>query len=184
MGTAGTTIQTVMAVSADQAVLVPAVLGAGLLFSIATLVRDLAHRVRGRRWLDRRALIEGSASAVLVVADPGTARRCQAGLRSRLAYAVIAVGFVGLALYAAVGSWGNFAGWTWWAEGIAWLYCVMLAVSAGFTAIGIVAAALAVRRTDLPTWVRPVLVHTPLGRADGPADFGSLVPGLGVDASA
>jgi hypothetical protein len=147
----------------DQAILVPVVLGAGLLFSLATLARDVVHRARGRRWLDRRRLIEGRASAALVLDGPGSARSVPAGIRRRGTYLVVAILCLGFSIYTVRGSWGNFVGWTWWAEGISWLFCVMLAAGAGFGAVALASLALAARPGRPPNWTRPLLARSPLG---------------------
>jgi hypothetical protein len=158
-----------MTFDGDQAVLVPVVLGAGLLFSLATLARDLVHRARGHRWLDRRRFIEGRATASLVRGGLREARRDQTGLRARWVYRLIAAAFGGFAVYVVRGSWGNFVGWTWWAEGISWLFCVMLAAGFAFGALGATALALALRWDQPPTWTRAVLVRTPMGAVPSPA---------------
>ena len=147
----------------EQAVLVPVVLGAGLLFSLATLARDLVHRLRGHRWLDRHRLIEGRTSAALVLGGTRSARTTRWGLRTRPTYAATAIVFLGLATYTVRGSWGNFVGWTWWAEGITWLFCLMLAFGSGFAIVGVTALVLLLRWPQPPTWTRPFLVRTPIG---------------------
>jgi hypothetical protein len=147
----------------DQAVLVPVVLGAGLFFSLATLARDLVHRARGHRWLDRRRLIEGRASAALVLHGPDPASSERTGVRRRGTYLAVATVCLGLSIYTVRGSWGNFVGWTWWAEGISWLFCLMLAAGAGFGAGALVSLSLAVRPTRPPNWTRPLLARSPLG---------------------
>jgi hypothetical protein len=155
-------------VSAEQAVLVPVVLGAGLLFSLATLARDIVHRLRGHRWLDRRRLVEGRTSAALVIGGPPSARATASGVRTRWAYAFTAVVFLGLAAYTLRGSWGNFVGWTWWARGITWLFCIMVVIGAVFGVVGATALALLLHWPEPPTWTRPLLVRTPIGAI--PAD--------------
>jgi len=147
----------------DQAVLVPVVLGAGLLFSLATLARDVVHRARGHHWLDRRRLIEGRVSAALVLHGPNPARSVPTGIRRRVTYLVVATVCLGFSAYIVRGSWGNFVGWTWWAEGISWLFCAMLAAGAGFGAVAVAALTLAVRPDSPPNWTRPLLARSPLG---------------------
>ena len=49
---------------ADLAVIVPTVLGLGLLFTLATLLRDAYHRARGPGWMSRRCGVDGRASAL------------------------------------------------------------------------------------------------------------------------
>jgi hypothetical protein len=153
---------------AEHAVLVPIILGAGLVFSVLTEVRDIGHRVRGRHWLDRRAEVHGHATARAVLHGPDAPSRpgTQPGLRARAAYVLTMVVFGTLTVWVGRGSWGNFVGWTWWAKRISWIFAGSLAFTVAFATITLVAATITWRWPRPPTWTIPWLARTPLGQED------------------
>jgi hypothetical protein len=171
----------------DLGVIVPTVLGAGLLVSIAVYLRDLAHRWRGEHPLHRRHLIEGRATARMTAAGTAAARRDQRTLRPRWVYALAAVVLLGLAVYLVPGSYGNFAGWTSWAHDIGWLWVVFIVASMVFGWVGAAALAVAVRWQQPPAWARRALAATPLTNAPegdlaiGKARHGASAPRLSDD---
>ena len=163
-------------------VIVPTVLGLGVLFSLATVVRDAVRAVRGPGWTARRCGLQGRAAAIAAVGrpggliPPGTAPDL-AGRRPRRAYALWGSGFAALSVYLLVGSWGNYIGWTGWVESIAWIWVVFLFAIAGFATVGAAALAVALRWDDPPPWTAPVLARTPLGLAPHrPAVAAAVVP--------
>jgi hypothetical protein len=152
---------------ADVAVIVPTVLGLGLLFTLATLARDAYLRARGPGWMSRRCGIDGRASALWAAAGLGPAGSVGEdleGRRSRRAYRAWGVALSALSGYLALGSFGNFIGWTFWAENVSWLWLVFLAFAAFFGFLGVAALTLAAQWDHAPDWIRPVLARTPLGR--------------------
>ena len=157
--------------STERAVLVPAILAAGLLFSFFTWLRDVTHRWRGRLGRPRRAIVFGSGAATLTVAGPSAARADPSLARTRATYGALAAAFGAFAAYLVLGSWGNYAGWTQWAEGVAWLWAVFLLAALGSTVVGVACATLALGGDRTPSWARWVRGATPLSRP--PADEGS-----------
>lgn len=160
----------------EGVVLVPVVLGGGLLLSALTEGRDVVRRLRGRHWLDRRGTMHGHGTAETVVHGVAPALAGPPGLRARSVYVAVAVVFGGLTLSTARGSWGNFVGWTWWARGISWVLVASLAATAGFAAVTVVAVAVAVRWPDPPAWTVPWLARTALARAGVPGRPGRPGP--------
>ena len=154
----------------QHAVIVPTVLGLGLMVSLLSLGRDALHRLRGPGWMSRRCGIQGRGAALVALGRPEEARLDHAGWRRRRTYVVLAVVCLPLSVYLLAGSWGNYIGWTGWVESIAWIFVAYLAAVAAFAAVGLTAAVLALRATDPPTWVRRPLARTALGRVpDRPA---------------
>lgn len=148
----------------ESAVIVPAVLGVGVLFSLATLLRDLLRRLRGRRWLERRSGVDGVGAASTALAGQDRAVVPAAALHRSVAYLVVGIGFAGLAIYGAVGSYGNYIGWTRWAAGDAWLWCLALLLVGAFGSLAAAALSLADDPGSPPPWVHRLLARTPLGR--------------------
>ena len=151
------------------AVIVPTVLGLGILFSLATVARDAYRSLRGPGWMSRRAGLQGRAAARHAVGRPGGHAPAGTdpdlvGRRSRGSYALWGTASCALATYLLLGSWGNYIGWTWFLESIAWIWLVFLAAVAGFATVGVAALAVAVRWDDPPAWTAPLLARTPLGR--------------------
>jgi rifampicin phosphotransferase len=149
----------------ELGVIVPAVLGAGLLFSALTYARDLGHRLRGRHVLARREALAGNATAGLVVDPDGDPELERRDLRPRSAF--VAVGLVDLALagYLTVAATGNYRGLTHWAQDIAWLWGVFLGFALAFAILGVAALGTAVRWSHPPAWARRVIAASPLTRS-------------------
>jgi hypothetical protein len=152
---------------ADLAVIVPTVLGLGLLFTLGTLLRDAYHRVRGPGWMGRRCGVDGRASALGAagrLGPAGSVGQDLHGRRGRRAYRAWGLALCALSGYLVLGSFGNFIGWTFWAENVSWLWLAILAFAAVFGFVGVAALTLASRWDRAPAWIRPVLARTPLGR--------------------
>jgi hypothetical protein len=149
---------------AEGAMFVPAVLGIGLLVSLGALMRDAVHRIRGRRWLDRRSSVEGHRSAMLALGGEAAARDDITGRRPRAVYAVAGAVSLALAGYLLVGSYGNYIGWTGWVHTIGWIWYGYLIAVAAFGASGWCLLAIAIRWDRPPPWAHPILARTPFGR--------------------
>jgi len=150
----------------EYGVFVPAVLSIGLLLSLATLVRDAIHRLRGKQWLSRRSALDGRSTALLTAHDDTAARHDAFGRRSRATYAVIGTVLVCLAMYLTLGAYGNYIGWTGWVKTIGWIWLAYLVFIGMFAYVGIGAVAIAVSWRSPPAWTRPMLVHSPLSSID------------------
>lgn len=150
----------------QQSVFVPAVLSLGILISGLTLFRDVLHRLRGRRWLERQASAYGHKTALLVRSSELVARADRSARRSRAVYGAVGVVSLGLATYLLLGSYGNYIGWTGWVKTISWIWLGYLLCIAAFAGLGIACLVVAVRWTAPPTWTHPLLAHTPLSLAE------------------
>lgn len=146
----------------DVAVIVPAIMGVGLLFSVGAVARDVVRRVHGHRLLERRATLDGRSTALVTTHGLPAALRDRSGLRPRRTYAVAGLFACGLAIYGAIGSVGNFVGLTPWSEGVAWVLALLLGVSTAFGVVGAAALLVAVRFERPPAWARRLLTWTPL----------------------
>ena len=146
----------------DTAVIVPAILGVGLIFSAGAVVHDAISRVRGRRWLERNATLAGRATGSATVEGMEAAVRDRSGLRRRSAYVCWGASALGLGVYVAIGAAGNFVGLTQWSEGVAWAFAVLLAFAAAFGVLGVASLAIAARFQRPPPWARRLANRTPL----------------------
>ncbi|KGN40707.1 alkaline phosphatase D family protein [Knoellia aerolata] len=146
----------------EAAVIVPAILGVGLVFSAGAVVHDTFSRVHGQRWLERIAALNGRATGVTALQGMEGAAQDRGGLRRRRTYAVWGASALGLAIYVAIGAVGNFVGLTPWSEGVAWVLALLLACSAGFGVVGVASLAVAVRFRRPPPWARRVVGLTPM----------------------
>ncbi len=152
------------ALAAEQpqtAVLVPAILGVGLLF---TLGHNLVQGMRARNRSRRRAEIEGHTSAALVVGGWDSALAERTGMRSRWTYLILGTACMALAIYLAIGAWANFFGATWWSENIAWIAVLIQAASLAFGAAGVYLLTLGLYYRQPPAWARPFIARNLLGR--------------------
>jgi hypothetical protein len=152
----------------DVAVIVPAVLGVGLLFSLGALTRDIIHRFYGRRALDRRAIHDGHAVALVARQGDDAARTDHTGFRPRWVYGVVGLAGMAMSIYLLLGSWGNFHGLTQWAKDVAWVFALFVTASGFFAAIGVTSLSVFVRFRRPPAWTKPLVAHTPLSRYPGP----------------
>lgn len=146
----------------DAAVIVPAVLGVGLLFSVGAMVLDVLSRVQGARSMHRRSELEGRATGLAARDGLQSALQDREGLRPRWVYVLAAVATLGIGVYVTIGSVGNFVGLTPWSEGVAWLLVVLVGFAAAFGTVGVASAQMAARYGAPPAWARRVCNRTPL----------------------
>ncbi len=152
----------------EVGVIVPAVLGVGLVFSLLTYLRDVAHRLRGRHVIARRTSLEGDATAGFVLDPDGDADLERRGLRHPAVYALAGVACLTMAGYVVVGAAGNYFGLTEWAMDVAWAWELFLLFSVAFATVGIASLAVAVGWRHPPAWARRVVIATPLARSPVP----------------
>ena len=148
----------------QSAVVVPAVLGVGLIFTLMTLAYDAVHRLLARRRFERRPEVEGQATGELVTGGWQAAADDQTGLRSRWTYLLVGSACLGMGIYLTIGAWANFFGATWWSENIAWIAVLIQVAALGFGAVGVYSLAIGLRYAHPPIWARPALARTALGR--------------------
>lgn len=118
-------------------VFVPAVMSVGLLFSIATLLRDALRWVGGNS-LERRAAIGAAATASWVVGESHPDPDAM-GILPRLAYLVSAGLFTAASLYVAVGSVANFLHDGGYVSDIGWLLGLALGLALVLLMLGVTA---------------------------------------------
>ncbi len=141
-------------------VFVPAVMGAGLVFSVATLLRDVVSRgSRGLR--DRRARLRGEVLAARVVHGDRADISRAAGAATRRVLTFVGLVSCALGLYVAIGATGNFLRAEGYLSDIAWLWGASVTVSIAAIAFGAVCLVAAARPSP-PAWVWPTLLRTPL----------------------
>jgi membrane-associated phospholipid phosphatase len=158
------------------AIFVPAIMSAGLLVSLYTLVRDALH---ARRWrgTDRRIALAAHATAQQVLTGGRADPALLAGLRPRVSYLLTALASGGVACYVVVGATHNYFTGGLLGE-LAWLWAASLVASAGFAAVSVVSTVAFWTWPALPRWLRPLLARTPLGQQLGVPDPSERRPSL------
>lgn len=159
----------------DRHLFVPAIMGAGLLFSIAAVVRDMLHSRQGRApGLDRRLDISGRASARHVATGerPGSALRTAA--RPRVFYLLTALAALGVAAYVVTGSTYNYLRAAGYVAGVAWLWAASLLLGIVLTVVGLLSLRMYLSWPVPARGVIRLLVHTPLGRSSTTTDEAEL----------
>lgn len=142
-------------------VFVPAIMGAGIVFSTTTLVSDvLAHGTR--TVLARRTRIRGRmvAATVLDPEEPQLVEASHPVARS----VILLVGFASavFGIYVAIGATGNFLREDGYTERIAWIWAAsLLAVTASWV-FAAACLTVATRRDHAPAWAWNMLVASPL----------------------
>lgn len=148
-------------------VIVPTVLGIGILISIAVVLRDVYERLRGPGWMSRRSGRQGRMTAILAVGDDADAGAGDDHLRSgrhgTTWYLVAGVVLGVLAVWLAVGSWGNYIGWRDWLDSIAWIFLVFVAAAVASAVLAVACLLVVLRGGRHPMWVGVILDRTPLG---------------------
>ena len=158
-------------------IFVPAIMGAGVLVSGFTLVRDAVHG-RRRQGRDRQTALHARGAAAFVRTGTAPDTALLAGLRPRVHYVLLALTTGALAVYGARGATKNYLQ----PEGlfggaVLWMYAALLLAVAGLAAVTVTAAATSATWPAVPRWLRPLLARTPLGRR--PLEDGEQAP-LGV----
>lgn len=121
-------------------VFVPAIMSAGLIFSIATLIGDAVRR-----------------------RDHYSIERTEIGLRPRSFYLLVAAACWGIASYVLAGALLNYVTAGSYVADIVWLLAASVLVAAALGVVGGVCAVAFWRWPLSPAWVRPFLRGSPLG---------------------
>lgn len=156
-------------VQVQPMVFVPAIMGAGLVFSVATIMRDLLSR--GSRTMQvRRARIRGRLVAESVT-DPTHADLVRAARPvGRAGFAAVGVLAAGFSVYILIGATGNFLRHGGYVNRDAWLWGANLVVAAAASVLAAACFAVVARPHDPPPWVWSPLVLTPLLGVDDSPD--------------
>ena len=149
-------------------VFVPAVMSVGLLFSAATLIRDLLRRSGGQA-RDRRTAIE--ARFVLGrLLDDGQPKPTEIGALARPSYLITALVLVGGAAYVAIGATANFLRDGGYVRDIGWLLAVSLALAGLLGFLGGVSLTVFLSWPTPPRWTLGSLRTAPLTVMPGERD--------------
>ncbi|MCP4221830.1 MAG: hypothetical protein GY773_00625, partial [Actinomycetia bacterium] len=146
-------------------VFVPAIMSVGLIFSIATLLRDAFHWT-GNRARERRTAIEAGAvvSALTGDDDPDPA---DIGVLSRPTYLVSAIVLVAGAAYVTIGSTANFLRDGGYVRDIGWLLAISLGLAVLLGFLGGVSFIVFVSWPVPPAWTLGPLRTSPLSITPG-----------------
>lgn len=139
-------------------VFVPAIMGAGVVFSLATVLRDLIERGASVA-TGRRAEVHGVLAAGTALGAPDATEAT--GLWSRRRSAVAGVAGIAFAIYLYIGATYNYFYPGGYLSGIAWLWAASLALVVASATVGVAALTSAVMGR-VPPWAWPILVRTPL----------------------
>ncbi|MBW0272797.1 hypothetical protein ATM97_22155 [Nocardia sp. MH4] len=142
-------------------IFVPAIMSVGLLFWLASELRELL-RSSDDASRAKRASIAGHAVARSATATGESDTAAARGLRPRPVYLLIALTLAGGALYVTIGSVANFFQQPGWVADIAWLLSLSLAVAVAAACYAAVAAVVFVRYPAPPSRLTRVLTNTPL----------------------
>lgn len=151
----------------ERSVFVPAVMGAGLVFSIATILRDV-FSLSSRAATARRSRIRGRLVADGVVRPDRSGLREAVGLAPRPAIAIIGLIAAAFSVYVAIGTTANFLRPGGYVSDIAWLWGASLVVVVASAYVAVACLLVAGRSVGISTWAWPVLLATPMvDRRDG-----------------
>lgn len=145
-------------------IFVPAIMSAGLVFSILTLLRDAVHG-RRHRHRDRRIEIAGAAIAGHVTTGAAAGTALERVLRPRSAYLLTALTCIAAAVYVVIGALVNYRQDGGYVADIAWLLALSLVTGMLLLWLGVGAGVLYARYPDTPPWATELLISTPLGQA-------------------
>jgi phosphohistidine swiveling domain-containing protein len=145
-------------------VFVPAIMSIGVLFSLASLLVDVARAVLPESGSRRRTALRARYAADEVLGTIAHEPLGRAGLRSRATYAAMAAAFVAFATYLLVGQTGNFLREHGYLNGIAWLWALSLLVSGTFLVLAWWCLTTAITHPRQPERARAVFLTTPLAR--------------------
>lgn len=117
-------------------VFVPAVMGLGVIVSLAVGLTSMAQRMLGEPGTDRRSRLLAHQSSLVALHGEQAAQRDTAGLRSRRTYALVGLGLVALGLYIGIGEVANYfrVGDYLWLT--AWVLAVILMCAVCFEVAG------------------------------------------------
>ena len=130
----------------DYHVVVPAVMSAGALFSLAVLARDWLDRVRGEQ--HRREVVSAQASAVAAEVLDLDDHVPEATEANRWALGVVAAACLGFSIYLLPGAVFNYLRPGGYLSEIAWILALALVLVVAAGAAGIALARIALRPTD------------------------------------
>ncbi len=147
-------------------IFVPAIMSAGLLFSVLTLVRDAAHD-RQHRHRARRVRIAAAATADHVTTGDPAATTLAQLVRPRVTYLAISLSCVVVAAYIAIGAVANYLRPGGYVSDIAWLLSLSAITVLFLVWLGLGAGMLFARFPHTPAWVAELLLSTPLGQTPG-----------------
>lgn len=142
-------------------VFVPAIMGAGLVFSVATLLRDVVS-TGSRTSQARRASLRGRMVAECVIEPEQPALHTAADLERRPMFVLIALLAMTFGIYVLIGSSGNFFEGGRYVSNIAWVWGGSLVVVAAAFAVAATCLVVVVSYPNPPSWVWPLLIPTPL----------------------
>lgn len=140
-------------------VFVPAIMGVGVLFWLASELRELVRAGRDTS-LEKRAAIYGAGTARLTMAVPGELSAEERGLRPRPVYAILATVLCVGGVYVAIGSAANYFRAGGYVANIAWLLAVAIVTSLVATFYGVIAGVAFVQYQHPPTSIRRVLTNS------------------------
>jgi hypothetical protein len=106
------------------AVVIPAAMGIGVLFSVALLFSDLYRRAVGIRSAQRRASLFGASTAAQTIHGDSDILWSPQGLRSRRTYWIAAAALLTLAAIVVPGATWNYFNPGGYFEGIAWIWAL------------------------------------------------------------
>ena len=141
-------------------VFVPAVMSVGLLFSAATIIRDLLRR-SGSQARERRTAIE-SQFVLGQLLDDEPPEADEIGALARPSYLITAMVLVGGAAYVAIGATANFLRDGGYVRDIGWLLAVSLALAALLGFLGGVSLLVFLSWPTPPRWTLGPLRTAPL----------------------
>lgn len=159
-------------------VFVPAIMSAGLVFSLFTVLRDAFAQMRNGS-AGRAEQVAGHSTAAAVRTGAATRETLEHALRPRTFYALGALTLIGVAVEVLVGATANYFRAGGYVEGGATVWAIAVLVGGGLATAGGTCAALLVTWPHPPSWTRLALTRTFLGRrpdADEP-DVARLVLG-------
>ena len=154
-------------------VFVPAVMGLGVIVSLAVGLTSVVQRVMGEPGTDRRSRLHAHQSARVALAGEEAALRDTTGLRSRRTYLLVGLGLVALGLYIGIGEIANYFridGYLWMT---AWVLAAILMCTLFFEVAGALTLSAALHYDRPPPAARSFLAaallirqpDTPRGRS-------------------
>ncbi|WP_436498237.1 alkaline phosphatase D family protein [Actinokineospora sp. HUAS TT18] len=145
-------------------IFVPAIMGAGILVSLLTLLRDALHG-KGGPGRARRIELEARATARHTLTGDPAGSALVAGLRPRVGYLLAALSCGGFAVYVVIGATANYLRRGGYVADIAWLWALSLSVAAALGGVAVVCAVAFARWPEAARWELPMLAHSPLGQS-------------------